>query len=138
MGFSQSYYLEQLYQEEGYSTLKAYLEDYWDQVFLSFDANDLIAVLRTGISGDISANPLDKGNFEQALNRIGAQALVMPGSTDLFFPPEDNAYEVKHMPNAIFQPIESKWGHCFGIGQNEQDSLVIDNHLKQFLLLTNG
>lgn len=137
-GFSQSYYLEQLYQEEGYSTLKAYLEDYWDQVFLSFDANDLIAVLRTGISGDISANPLDKGNFEQALNRIAAQALVMPGSTDLFFPPEDNAYEVKHMPNAIFQPIESKWGHCFGIGQNEQDSLVIDNHLKQFLLLTNG
>lgn len=137
-GFSQSYYLEQLYQEEGYSTLKAYLEDYWDQVFLSFDANDLIAVLRTGISGDISANPLDKGHFEQALNRIAAQALVMPGSTDLFFPPEDNAYEVKHMPNAIFQPIESKWGHCFGIGQNEQDSLVIDNQLKQFLLLTNG
>lgn len=137
-GFSQSYYLEQLYQEEGYSTLKAYLEDYWDQVFLSFDANDLIAVLRTGINGDISANPLDKGNFEQALNRIAAQALVMPGSTDLFFPPEDNAYEVKHMPNTIFQPIESKWGHCFGIGQNGQDSLVIDNHLKQFLLLTNG
>ncbi|SCW33150.1 homoserine O-acetyltransferase [Paenibacillus tianmuensis] len=134
-GFSQAYYLEQLYQPEGYSTLKSYLEDYWDQVFLSFDANDLIAMLRTGIHGDISANLEDNGNFEQALNRITAHALVMPGSTDLFFPSEDNAYEVKHMPNAIFRPIESKWGHCFGIGQNEQDSLVIDNHLKQFLQL---
>ncbi|TQR36997.1 alpha/beta fold hydrolase [Lysinibacillus sphaericus] len=134
-GFSQTYYLEQLYQMEGYSTLKAYLEDYWDQVFLSFDANDLITMLRTGISGDISANPLDNNNFEQALNRITAHVLVMPGSTDLFFPPEDNAYEVKHMPNAVFQPIESKWGHCFGVGQNELDSLVIDNHLKQFLQL---
>lgn len=134
-GFSQTYYLDQLYQVEGYSTLKAYLEDYWDQVFFSFDANDLMTMLRTGISGDISANPLDNRNFEQALNRITAHALVMPGSTDLFFPPEDNAYEVKHMPNAVFQPIESKWGHCFGIGQNEQDSLVIDNHLKQFLQL---
>lgn len=134
-GFSQAYYLEQLYQSEGYSTLKAYLEDYWDQVFLSFDANDLIAMLRTGINGDISATPEDNRNFEQALNKITAHALVMPGSTDLFFPPEDNAYEVKHMPNVCFQPIESKWGHCFGIGQNEQDSLEIDNYLKQFLQL---
>ncbi|MGE8036694.1 alpha/beta fold hydrolase [Lysinibacillus sp. NPDC093692] len=134
-GFSQAYYLEQLYQAEGYSTLKAYLEDYWDQVFLSFDANDLIAMLRTGITGDISANTEDNRNFEQALNKITAHALVMPGSTDLFFPPEDNEYEVKHMPNAIYQRIESKWGHCFGIGQNEQDSLVIDNYLNQFLQL---
>jgi len=134
-GFSQAYYLEQLYQSEGYSTLKAYLKDYWDQVFLSFDANDLIAMLRTGITGDISANSEDNRNFEQALNKITAHALVMPGSTDLFFPPEDNAYEVKHMPNAIYQLIESKWGHCFGIGQNEHDSLVIDNYLKQFLQL---
>lgn len=135
-GFSQAYYLEQLYQAEGYSTLKAYLEDYWDQVFLSFDANDLIAMLRTGITGDISANTEYNRNFEQALNKITAHALVMPGSTDLFFPPEDNAYEVKHMPNVIYQRIESKWGHCFGIGQNERDSLVIDNYLKQFLQLS--
>jgi homoserine O-acetyltransferase len=60
-------------------------------------------------------------------------AFVMPGSSDLFFPAEDNAFEVQHMPNAIYQPIESKWGHCFGIGENEQDSIVIDDYLKKFL-----
>lgn len=132
-GFSQAYYLEKLYQSEGYGSLERYVEDYWDQVFLSFDANDLIAMLRTGIHGDISDNPIHQGDFEQALRSITSRALVMPGSTDLFFTPEDSAYDVQHMPNATLQPVESKWGHCFGIGANEDDSLVIDGHLKAFL-----
>lgn len=132
-GFSQAYYLEELYKVGGYPSLQSYLEDYWDKVFLSFDANDLITMLRTGIYGDISDNPQDKGDFIQALNKIKMPALVMPGSSDLFFPAEDNAFEVQHMPNAVYQPIESKWGHCFGIGENEQDSIVIDGYLKKFL-----
>lgn len=135
-GFSQAYYQEQLYRQEGYPTLESYLEDYWDHVFLEYDANDLIAMLRTGIEGDISTNPLYNGDFALALSRITSRALVMPGSTDLFFPPEDNEYEVSRMPNALFRPIESKWGHCSGIGQHEQDSILIDSRLKQFLLET--
>ncbi|WP_324727656.1 alpha/beta fold hydrolase [Lysinibacillus fusiformis] len=133
-GFSQAYYLEQLYQQEGYETLEEYLVDYWDQVFLSFDANDLISMLRTGITGNISANSTYDGDFELALSKITAIALVMPGSTDLFFPPEDNNYDALHMPNARFLPIESKWGHCAGIGQHEPDSEFIDQNLKMFLL----
>lgn len=133
-GFSQAYYLEQLYQQEGYETLEEYLVDYWDQVFLSFDANDLISMLRTGITGNISDNSTYDGDFELALSKITARALVMPGSTDLFFPPEDNNYDALHMPNACFLPIESKWGHCAGIGQHEPDSEFIDKNLKIFLL----
>ncbi|WP_313894852.1 alpha/beta fold hydrolase [Psychrobacillus sp.] len=133
-GFSQAYYLEQLYQQEGFANLEEYLVDYWDQVFLSFDANNLISMLRTGITGDISANTVYNGNFELALSKITARAMVMPGSTDLFFPPQDNEYETRHMPNATFLPIESNWGHCAGIGQRKQDSECIDERLKQFLL----
>ncbi|MGE6630623.1 alpha/beta fold hydrolase [Bacillus sp. NPDC077027] len=132
-GFSQAYYLEQLYQSEGYATLKDYLEEYWDQVFFSFDANDLITMLRTGIHGDISMNPRDNGNLDQALGHITTKALVIPGTTDLFFTPEDSAYDAERMPQVVFHPIESKWGHCFGIGQNEQDSVQIDNLIKNFL-----
>jgi homoserine O-acetyltransferase len=132
-GFSQAYYLEQLYQQAGYQTLEEYLVDYWDQVFLTFDANDLITMLNTGMSGDISAIPAYEGNFELALCRITAQALVMPGSTDLFFPPQDNKYEVQHMPDALVLPIESKWGHCAGIGEHEPDSEFIDISLQRFL-----
>ncbi|OPG95643.1 hypothetical protein B2I21_19865 [Chryseobacterium mucoviscidosis] len=58
-------------------------------MLLSFDANDLITMLRTGRSGDISDNPVDRYNFEQALRKISSPALVMPGSNDLFFTPED-------------------------------------------------
>lgn len=53
---------------------------------------------------------------------------------DLFFPPEDNNYDALHMPNARFLPIESKWGHCAGIGQHEPDSEFIDKNLKMLLL----
>lgn len=133
-GFSQAYYLEQLYQQEGYETLEEYLVDYWDQVFLSFDANDLISMLRTGITGNISANSTYDDDFELALSKITARALVMPGNTDLFFPPDDNNYDALHMPNACFLPIKSKWGHCAGIGQHELDSEFIDKNLKMFLL----
>ncbi|WP_152393139.1 alpha/beta fold hydrolase [Paenibacillus guangzhouensis] len=134
-GFSQAFYSEKLYQQEGYSNLDDYLVDYWDQVFLTFDANDLITMLNTGITSDISANPMYGGDFELALSKITARALVMPGSTDLFFPPQDNHYEVQHMPCALFHPIESKWGHCAGIGQHEPDSKSIDKKLKNFLLV---
>jgi len=134
-GFSQDYYLEKLYQSDGFDSLETYAENYWDQVFLSFDANDLIAMLRTGIHGDISDNPVDRGNFEQALRKITSPALVMPGSSDLFFTKEDSAYDVQHMPNAILRLIESKWGHCFGIGANEADSRLIDGYLREFLQL---
>jgi homoserine O-acetyltransferase len=57
--------------------------------------------------GDISANPLYKGDFDRALGSITAKAIVMPGRTDLYFPPEDSEYEVSKMPNAQLRPIES-------------------------------
>ncbi|MFC3745270.1 alpha/beta fold hydrolase [Paenibacillus sp. GCM10012306] len=132
-GFSQAYYLEQLYQQDGYQTLEDYVVNYWDQVFLTFDANDLITMLRTGISGDISVNQAYNGNFELALRSITARALIMPGSTDLFFPPQDNNYEAQCMLDARFLPIDSKWGHCAGIGQHDPDSEFIDQQLKVFL-----
>ena len=58
----------------------------------------------------------------------------MPGQTDLYFPPEDNAYEVAHMPHAEFRPIPSVWGHCAGcMGINPADGKFIDDALKELL-----
>ena len=36
----------------------------------------------------------------------------MPCTTDLYFPPEDNEIEARHMPNAELRPFASPWGHC--------------------------
>ena len=32
----------------------------------------------------------------------------------LYFRAKDSAYEVSKMPNAVFRPIESIWGHFAG------------------------
>ena len=48
----------------------------------------------------------------KALGAIKAKAILVPCTQDLYFPPEDNALEVVHMPNAELRPYDSPWGHC--------------------------
>jgi homoserine O-acetyltransferase/O-succinyltransferase len=58
----------------------------------------------------------------------------MPASTDLYFPPEDSAIEVKHMPNAELRVVETYWGHfAGGPGTSPDDIKVIDKALKELL-----
>lgn len=133
-GFSQAFYRERLDLKLGYSSLEDFLVAFWEGFFLNRDPNNLLAMLWTWQNGDISANPMYTGNFEQALNAITAKAIVMPGRTDLYFPPEDSAYEVRHMPNAELRPIDSIWGHfAGGPGINPQDARFIDHAVKELL-----
>ena len=84
---------------------------------------------------DISANPSYNGDFDQALRSIKALACVMPGSTDLFCTADDNEYEAKLIPHAVFNPIESIWGHFAGRGINQADNKCIDDNLKRLMAL---
>jgi homoserine acetyltransferase len=84
--------------------------------------------------GDISDNELYRGDFKKALAAIKAKAYVMPGQTDLYFPPEDSQFEVAHMPNAKFLPVPSIWGHfAGGPGTNPEDVKFLDAALKELL-----
>ena len=131
---SQAFYREQVYLDIGYSSLEDYLVAFWEGRRLGADANDLLAMIWTWQNGDISANDVYKHDFERALGAIKAKAIVMPGRTDLYFPPEDNEYEVAHMPNAEFRPIESIWGHLAGgPGFNPPDAKFVDQALKELL-----
>ena len=134
-GFSQAFYREQLdIKTLGYSSLEDFLVAFWEGFFLPKDANNLLAMLWTWQNGDISANPKFGGDFDKALGAIKAKALVMPGSTDLYFPPEDSQYEVSKMPNAEYRPIPSIWGHfAGGPGTNPVDVKFLDNSLKELL-----
>ena len=97
-------------------------------------ANDLLAMISTWQKADISNNHFYDGDFRRALNSIKAKAIVMPGRTDLYFPPEDNEIEVALMPNAELRPIESIWGHLAGgPGCNPVDSKFVDDALKEIL-----
>jgi homoserine O-acetyltransferase len=134
-GFSQAFYREQLdIKELGYSSLEDFLVAFWEGFFLAKDANNLLAMLWTWQHGDISANEVYNGDFEKALAAIKARAVVMPGHTDLYFPPEDNEYEVSKMPNAVCRRFPSIWGHfAGGPGTSPQDVKFLDTALKELL-----
>ncbi len=122
-----------MYLEQGYSSLEDYLIAFWEGNYVGKDANDLLAMLWTWQNADVGATPGFGGNIEAALGAIGAKAIVMPGRTDLYFPPEDNEYEVSRMPNAELRPIPSIWGHFAGSGRNPEDVRFIDDALRELL-----
>jgi homoserine O-acetyltransferase/O-succinyltransferase len=69
-----------------------------------------------------------------ALGAIKARTCVMPGQTDLYFPPEDSEFEVAHMPNGKLVPVPSVSGHfACGPGTNPVDVAFIDSELKELL-----
>lgn len=100
---------------------------------MNMDPHNVLAMLWTGQHADISANPTYNGDFDKALRSIKALACIMPGSTDLFCAAEDNEYEAKLMPNAVYNPIPSVWGHFAGRGINRIDNQFIDDNLKDLL-----
>ena len=84
--------------------------------------------------GDISANAAYGGDLEKALGAIQARAILAPCSTDLYFPPEDNAIEVGHMPNAELRVFESPWGHCIAVpGERPDFTRFIDGCIGELL-----
>jgi homoserine O-acetyltransferase len=132
-GLSQAFYWNEVYQDMGYSSLEDFLVSFWEGFFLKKDANNLLAMLWTWQNGNIGNTPGFDGIFEKALEAIQAKAIVMPCEKDLYFPPEDNAYEVKFMPNAELRIIKSVWGHFAGGGVNPVDTKFIDDNVKELL-----
>ena len=130
--FSQQFMRERLYTRLGLHSPRDVVlltQNY----FLQNDANDLLAMADTWLHGDISANPRFNGNLKAALKAITCRAIVMPGRTDQYFPPEDNALEVKQMPNAELRVIPSGYGHGAGFGMDTADNAFIDQALRELL-----
>lgn len=117
--YSQTFYRERLHTRLGHETHEDLLLDWEEDHLANWDANDLLAMLATWQAGDISANPLYGGNFPKALGAIRARAILMPCTQDLYFPPEDNAIEARHMVRAELRPVDSPWGHCAASAGND-------------------
>jgi homoserine O-acetyltransferase len=136
-GFSQAFLRQRLDMESmGYGSLEDFITQFWEGDFLKKDANNILSMMWSWQYGDISANPRYKGDFDRALGSITAKAIVMPGRTDLYFPPEDSEYEVSKMPNAQLRPIESVWGHfAGGPAANAVDVKFIDGAVREILAM---
>ncbi len=132
-GMSQAFYREAAYREMGFASAEDFVVGMWEGFLIGKDANNLIAMLETWRHGDLSDNPVFGGDFEAALGAITARAIVMPGRTDLYFPPEDGENEVKHMPNAELRPFESIFGHFAASWVNPGDAAFQEAALRELL-----
>ena len=94
--------------------LDTFLRTDWEERYHARKAANLYAQLVTWYNGDISDNPLYKGDLVAALNAIQARMLLLPGRTDLYFPPADNAAELPHLRVGELRPVPSVWGHRAG------------------------
>jgi homoserine O-acetyltransferase/O-succinyltransferase len=134
MAMSQTFYRDELWRTAGFSSLEDYLVMSWEANFLRRDANNLLAHLWTWQHANIAANPVYNGDFRAALQAITANALIMPGETDLYFQVEDNRLEVEQMRNARLLPIPSVWGHRAGLpSANVEDAAFISSAITRLL-----
>jgi homoserine O-acetyltransferase len=111
---SQAFYRERLWAGIGYASLEDYLVRAWEGNYLRRAGEDLLSMIETWYQSDISDNPIYNGNLEAALGAITARAIIMPSTTDLYFPVADGEAETRLMPNAEFRPVVSNWGHRAG------------------------
>ncbi len=131
--FSQEWYRRRCYRELGYISLDDFLIRYWDSLYEKRDANNIMAMTRTWIDNDISANEVFNGDFAAALGAITAPTVLMPCVTDLYFTTEDSRRELEHIKNGALVEIPSHWGHMSGAGQSAEATAFIDAELKKLL-----
>src|SRR5262249_12286077 len=108
--YSHDFFRDGLYRDLGFATLDDLMRD-WEEAHLKWAANDLRAKIWTWQPGNLSYNPIYRGDFKRALRSISARAIVMPCSSDMYFPPSDNAAEVADMRHAELRIFQSTWGH---------------------------
>jgi len=131
---SQGFYREGLFRSEGFASVRDYLEKRWDRNFMHADANDLLAMTATWQAFDVADNDRHRGDFAAALRAAGCRTIVMPSRTDLYFPPEDSAAAVRHMPDAELRVLESLWGHRAGSpGSDPADIAFVDRAVADLL-----
>lgn len=130
---SQEWYRARMWEAQGFDSLEAYLTGYWDEIYFGRDANDLLSLIATWQAADLGQNPVYGGDQKAAYGAIKARSIILPGRTDLYFPPEDNIAEAAMMPKAEVRVIDSIWGHYAGGGRVAEDTAVIDAALKDLL-----
>ena len=131
---SQAFYREHIYLSMGYTSLEDFLVRDWEASFLRRDAANLLSMLETWMSSDISNNEVYHGNLDAALGAITAKTLIMPGQTDLYFTAEDSLIEARKITHARYLPIPSIWGHRAGNpAKNPADQLFLKSAIADLL-----
>jgi homoserine O-acetyltransferase len=132
-GTSAAWYRDELWKELGFATLEEFMVGFWERFFVGLEANDFLVQVETWKLHNVGGTKEFEGNHRKALASIRARTLVMPCTTDTYFPAEDAQQEAGDIPNAIFKAIPSVWGHWAGFGINETDRLFVNDAISQLL-----
>jgi homoserine O-acetyltransferase/O-succinyltransferase len=132
-GLSQTWYRQRRYEQEGYDTVEAFVHGNWDPSFEDWDSRDLLCLLHTWQDHDIGGPGASQADFEAAMAAITAPTLVMPGLTDLYFPPEDSTDEVALLAHGRLAVIQSVFGHDAGGGVDPADLAFMRDEVRALL-----
>ncbi|KAI5479444.1 homoserine acetyltransferase family protein [Pseudohyphozyma bogoriensis] len=131
-GLSQAFYRKELFKPMGFETRDDFFLKYYEPKFAGADANNTTTPGHSW-SHDAKDGRSSEEAFTQALASIKAKTLVMPSSSDLYFPPEDSEFEVAHIPGAKLDVIPSDFGHGAGGSKiNVVDNKYIDSAIGKF------
>ncbi len=131
--YSQQFFRDGEYRALGHASAAALL-DAWAADHQAYDANDLLCVLASWQGADISDNPRFGGDFSRALAAISARTLLLPVDSDLYFHPDDNRLEARHLADGELRVLESSFGHVGGgPDRNPQLSAQIDDAIRELL-----
>lgn len=132
--YSQQWWRDELWREDDPdATFESTMQGFRDDFLPGADANDVVLHCRTWQRHDVGTTPGFDGNTLAALASIQAPVLVMPGETDLYFPVGDARYEAQQVPQAVFLPIPSLWGHPAGAGASPRDQAFLNDAIRRFL-----
>ncbi|KAK1474766.1 hypothetical protein CCUS01_05391 [Colletotrichum cuscutae] len=138
-GFSQAFYRHELHIKfYGAKDLEDFMQSFWEKWALSKDPENLLVMIHTWQSADVSNQEPYNGDFKKAMASIKAKTLVLPSKTDLYFPPEDSEYEVECMSEGVGElaVYPSIWGHwAGGPPGNFEDAKWLDDKLKNIFAI---
>ena len=128
---SNRFWTEQHWRALGFSSPEDFRIGFLEGYFGPMDAGDLLCQAWKWQHGDVSRHA--GGDLVAALGRIRARTLVMPISTDLFFPVEDCAAEQALVPGSELHVIEDVHGHASLFGLSPTYAEQVDAGLNRLL-----
>jgi homoserine O-acetyltransferase len=132
-GLSQAFYRQGLYRQMGHETIDAFLVDFWEAFFGGLDANNLLSQIDTWQRAALATTPGYDGDLARALGDIRARAFLCPGEKDLYFPPEDMAWEAEQMPDAELHVVPGVWGHFSDSGVDPDCNAFVRARARELL-----
>ena len=132
--FSQEWWRRELYKPK-WSSPEALLRE-WSTDTTGQDPNDEILQSRAWQRHNVGETPGFDGDLARALSSIRASVLLMPSTTDLYFPMGDFLVEGRLVRKVQVVPIRTVWGHAAGAGCewcDSNDTRFLNREIGKFL-----